>query len=97
MFATVTSFEGESPEALAAGISHVEDEVLPAFGEIPGLTGLWLVDRETGRRLSVVVWESDEQAQGAFARVAEIRAQDPDRHRPAPTSSSRWEVYGLIR
>lgn len=70
----MTSFEGESPEALAAGISHVDDEVLPDFREIPGLAGLWLVDRQTGRRLSVLVWESDEQALGAFARVAEIRA-----------------------
>ncbi|MEA2590131.1 MAG: hypothetical protein QOH66_3058, partial [Actinomycetota bacterium] len=45
MFAVVTMFEGESPEDLQDGISHVEDEILPTLNDATGLTGVWLVDR----------------------------------------------------
>lgn len=96
MFAVVTMFEGESPEDLQDGISHVEDEILPTLNDATGLTGVWLVDREVGRRLSLMVWDSDEEYQAAMAAIGAVRAKDPDRHRPAPASFSRWEVYGRV-
>lgn len=97
MFARVIAWEAESPEDQAAGISHVEDEVLPAFQGATGLTGVWLVDREAGKRMTIMVWESEEEANKAFAKLNEIREQDPDRHRPNPVSRSSWEVYGLLK
>lgn len=96
MFGVVTAFEGESPADVQDGISHVEEEILPVLAEATGLTGLWLVDREAGRRLSVMVWESQEGYDAAMAEIAAVRARDPERHRPAPSSFSRWEVYGRI-
>lgn len=96
MFAVVTMFEGESPEDLQDGISHVEDEILPTLNDATGLTGVWLVDREAGRRLSLMVWDSDEEYQAAMAAIGAVRAKDPDRHRPTPASFSRWEVYGRV-
>lgn len=96
MFAVVMSFDDESSEDLAAGIEHVEDEVLPALERAPGLHGWWLVDREAGRRLTVMVWESQEQFDAGMARIGEARAKDPDRHRPAPTSVARFEIYGSV-
>ena len=94
MFAVVMSFDHESPEDLAAGIEHVNDEVVPAFAQAGGVHGWWLVDREHGRRLSVLICDSQEQFDAGIARVQEFRAKDPDRHRPAPSSVARFEVYG---
>jgi hypothetical protein len=96
MFATVISFDGEDADTIAAGIEHVDAEVLPAIRSAEGVTGLWLVDREGGRRLSVVVAESQEAFDAAMAKVAEARAADPGRTRPAPTSVARFEVYGQV-
>jgi heme-degrading monooxygenase HmoA len=96
MFGMILSFDDESAADLSAGIEHVHDEVIPALAGAEGLNGWWLVDRESGRRVSVMVWDSEEHYQAGMAGVAQARAKDPDRHRPAPTSVHRFEVYGSV-
>jgi hypothetical protein len=96
MFGVVMSFDGESADDLAAGIDHVNREVIPALGEAGGLHGWWLVDREAGRRITVMVWDSEDQYEAGMARIQEARSKNPDRHRPAPTSVGRFEVYGSL-
>jgi hypothetical protein len=95
MYAQVITFE-DSPTDLEDGIGHVQDEVVPAAAATPGVQGLWLVDRETGQRLSVMVFADEATAEAMFARVGERRAADPDRNRPRPTGSQRYEVYAQV-
>ena len=71
MFAVVMSFDGESGEDLAAGIEHVKDEVIPALEHAGGVHGWWLVDRDAGRRLTVLVGDTQEQFDAGMARVRE--------------------------
>ena len=94
-FAQVVTFE-ESPDEVEAGIRHVEEEVLPPLREVPGLQGLWLVDRERGRRISVMVWESEEAASRGMAALQAVREEHGDGQRPTPMSVERYDVYGRI-
>jgi hypothetical protein len=87
MYAQVTRF-ADSPQDLEDGIAHVLDEVVPAAEATPGITGLWLVDRETGERLTVLVFADESAPETLFASVGERRAADPDRNRPLRSSRS---------
>ena len=90
MHAIVSRFEN-GPADLEDGISHVLDEVVPTAVATEGARGIWLVDRETGSGCRMV-FDSDEAASALFAAIGERRAADPGRNRPAPISSSRYEI-----
>jgi hypothetical protein len=71
----------------------VIDEVVPAAAAAPGVEGVWLVDREAGARLSVMLFESEEAAKAMFAAVGARRTADPDRNRPKPAGATTYEIY----
>jgi heme-degrading monooxygenase HmoA len=95
MFALVMDFQ-ETAADTEAGVSHVQDEVIPALKDAQGLLGLWLVDREAHRRMTVMVWDTEEHYQAGMAAVQARRSAEPERHRPAPASVQRYEIYGSI-
>jgi hypothetical protein len=95
VYALVVRFE-DAPQDLEDGIEHVREEVVPAAESTDGVSGVWLVDRETGERLSVMVFADESCAEALFAAVGERRAADPDRNRPAPTGSRRYDVYAAV-
>ena len=78
MYAQVISFK-DGPHDLEDGIAHVLDEVVPAAEATEGVHGVWLVDRETGERMSVMVFDDESAAERLFATVGERRQADPGR------------------
>lgn len=94
MYAQIVTFQ-ESPEQVDAGIAHVLDDVIPALEHAPGLTGVWLADRTKGKRLSIMVWESEGAASAAMAEVQKRIAASPHT-RPTPSSIEKFEVYAIV-
>ena len=94
MYAQVITFQDDPPD-LEDGMAHVRDEVVPAAEQAAGVRGVWLVDRESGTRLSVVLFDDEEVASAFFAAVGERVAAEPGRNRPKPVGSRRYEVYGV--
>ncbi len=94
MYAQIVTFQ-ESPEQVDAGIAHVLDDVIPALEHAPGLTGLWLADRASGKRLSIMVWESEAAASAAMAEVQK-RIAVSKHARPSPASVEKFEVYAMV-
>lgn len=94
MYAQIVTFQ-ETPEQIDAGIAHVLDDVIPALEAAPGLTGVWVANRESGKRLSIMVWESEAAASAAMAEVQK-RIAVSKHARPTPASVEKFEVYAVV-
>lgn len=84
MYARVSAYEGGYPQDYDAGLQALRTEVLPQLQGLPGYRGaVSLVDRATGRSLSITYW-ADEHALAASRSTVEAI-----RERAAATSGSR--------
>jgi hypothetical protein len=62
MFARTSTWSG-SGEALERWVEHVVGQVQPFVAALPGNAGgMFLIDREGGRALTLTLWESEEAA-----------------------------------
>jgi hypothetical protein len=101
MFMQISSFE-EDATALEQGIRHVREEVIPSIQASEGLlAGYWAIDRENGKRVSIMVWESPEAAGAAMPSVVEAikqRRHEAGRttRQASPSSVERFEIVANI-
>src|SRR5262249_19735226 len=97
MFVSIANFEQQGAD-LEEGVRHVLEEVVPSIQGAEGLrAGDWAVDRENGKRVSVLVWESAGASASAMPAVVEAIAQRraaAGRTEPqaSPTGTGRFEV-----
>ena len=101
MVVAVSTFN-ETAGQLEQGVRHVKEEVVPSLRGAKGLkTGYWVIDREQGQRLSILVWESADAMSAAMPSVMaavkrrrdEAGLSQPQR---APDSSRRFEVFAQL-
>ena len=84
MYARVSTYEGGYPEDYDAGLHALRAEVLPQIQALPGYRGaVSLVDRSTGRSISITYWADE------HALAASRQAVEQIRERAAATSGSR--------
>ena len=101
MIVTIATFE-ETGEQLEEGMRHVREEVVPSLRGATGLrAAYWLVDRDAGKRLSVVVWEDPDApaaampgVMGSIKGLREVAGlTEPQR---SPDRSERFEVFAEV-
>ena len=101
MLVSISRFD-ESGADLDEGIRHVLEEVVPSIEGAEGLrAAYWAVDRDGGRRISVLVWENADAASTVMPGVAEAikqrRAAAGRTHPQAsPSGTERFEVVASI-
>jgi heme-degrading monooxygenase HmoA len=91
MFARVSTYEGP-PDRMQEGISHARERILPAMRNIAGFSGvLFLADRETGKALSITLWES-EQAMRDSEEASRVRSESAEAGGETIAGVERYEV-----
>ena len=78
MFARVSTYQGP-PELIDQGVSHARERILPAVRQIDGFSGvLFLVDRESGKALSVTLWESERAMRASEEEANRLRRESAE-------------------
>jgi heme-degrading monooxygenase HmoA len=64
VFARVSTYRGD-PGQVDEGIDYARENILPRVKQVDGCEGVYyLVDRESGKALSITLWESEEAMRG---------------------------------
>lgn len=83
MYARVSTYEG-SVEDYDASLEKMQSDIAPQVRQMPGSAGLLsMIDRGTGRGLSITLWDSEE------AMVASRDAANQVRSKAASAMGSR--------
>jgi heme-degrading monooxygenase HmoA len=92
MFARVSTYQG-SPDELEDDIRDTTENIVPAVEQIPGSLGLYvLVNRESGRSMSITLWESEAALRESEQAADRIRDASAERHQETIVSVERFEV-----
>jgi heme-degrading monooxygenase HmoA len=93
MHARVSTIEGP-PDRVDEGVDRVINTVIPMLREIPGFDGvLSLVDRSSGRSLTITLWDSEEALRTSEEQASQLRSQAAgDLGATAPPQVDRYEV-----
>jgi heme-degrading monooxygenase HmoA len=92
MFARVSAFQGP-PDQTAEGIRIAREQVLPAAKLMDGFKGIYLLfDRESGKSLSVTLWETEADMQASEEAANRLRAESADASGETIVGVERYEV-----
>lgn len=92
MFARVSTFQGP-PDQTAEGIRLAREQILPAARLMDGFRGIYLLyDRESGKSLSVTLWETEADMQASEEAAGQARAQSAEASGDKVVNVERYEV-----
>jgi len=92
MFARVSTFQGR-PDQTAEGIRVARERILPVARLHDGFKGIYLLfDRESGKSLSVTLWESEEDMMASEEAASRARAESAEAAGETVVSVERYEV-----
>lgn len=92
MFARVSTFQGP-PDQTAEGIRLAREQILPAARLMDGFKGIYLLyDRESGKSLSITLWESEADMQASEEAASQVRAQSAKASGDEVINVERYEV-----
>ncbi len=92
MYARVTTLEGP-PEKIDAATQHTRENILPQLQQQDGFKGfIALGDRQSGKILGVVLWESEEALRASEEAARSIREESAETIGDTIAGVERYEV-----
>jgi hypothetical protein len=80
------------------GIAYMRDDLMPELEKIDGYVGIsLLVDRESGRCIITVAYESEDKLQASAERAKQLRSQAVERLGGTVEKIEQWEIGALHR
>jgi heme-degrading monooxygenase HmoA len=92
VFARVTTYQGD-PRKIDEGLNHARENILPRIQQIHGFEGVYyLVDRESGKALTITLWESEEAMRASEEEANRLRSESAESASAAVEDVERYEV-----
>ncbi len=92
MHARVTTLEGP-PDKLDDATRHVQEQLIPQLQQIDGYKGfIALGDRQSGKLLGVVLWESEEAMRASEEAANRLRGESAQAAGAQIVGVERYEV-----
>jgi heme-degrading monooxygenase HmoA len=89
MFARVSTYSGSDPDRLLAGFGNLTEQIEQTEGFSHAY---FLVDRASGKAMSITVWETEEAMVASQARADELRKQGSEAGGASIESVEQYEV-----
>jgi heme-degrading monooxygenase HmoA len=92
MYARTTTLEGP-PERIDEAVRHVREQLIPQLKEQDGYKGfIALGDRQSGKLLGVVLWESEDAMRASEEAADRMRSESAEETGGTIASVERYEV-----
>jgi heme-degrading monooxygenase HmoA len=92
MFARVSTYQGD-PGQIDQGLAYDLENILPKVKQIDGFEGLYyLVDRESGKSLSITLWESEQTMRASEEEANRLRTESAQSASATVEDVQRYEV-----
>ena len=88
MFASVSTYQGP-PDQKDEGLRYAQENIVPSLQEMGGFEGVYLlVDRQSGKVLTITLWESEEALRASEEEANQLRSEHSGRWDQVPTSEA---------
>lgn len=92
MFARVSTYRGD-PAQIDTGLARVREDIIPRVQQLDGFKGLqYLVDRESGKSLSITLWETEEALHASEEAANRLRSESAEASSATVEDVERYEV-----
>ena len=92
MFARVSTYQGPTDQ-IDQGVRFAQENIVPRVQEVEGFEGVYfLVDRQSGKSLSITLWESEEAMRASEEEADRLRRESAEAGREEIVGVERYEV-----
>lgn len=94
MFARVSTYQGPTdPDQIEEGLRYVRENILPQVQQMSGFQGVvGLLDRQSGKSLSITLWESEEAMRQSEEEANRVRRESAEAAGETVEDVERYEV-----